>query len=56
MCVGSCDFICGVCYRPPSYTVDNNALLDHLQSCLDKINVTSNTVVLLLGDFNAHYD
>ena len=50
-------FICGVCYRPPNYNhADNVILLDHLQFCLDQIYSKPDTFVLLLGDFNAHYD
>lgn len=50
-------FVCGVCYRPPnSNCSDNIILLDHLQFCLDQIYSKPNTFVLLLGDFNAHYD
>jgi hypothetical protein len=50
-------FVCGVCYRPPnSNQASNIALLDYLQSCLDQIYLKPNTHVLLLGDFNAHYD
>jgi hypothetical protein len=44
-------------YRPPNYNaVDNNAFLDNLQSSLDNIYLKPDTFVLLLGDFNAHYD
>ena len=50
-------FVCGVCYRPSnSNQASNIALLDYLQSCLDQIYLKPNTHVLLLGDFNAHYD
>ena len=50
-------FVCGVCYRPPnSNQVSNTALLDYLQFCLDQIYLKPNTHVLLIGDFNAHYD
>lgn len=55
--INSLIFICGVCYRPPSYnSALNDALLDHLQLCLDNINARPGTFVLLLGDFNAHFD
>ena len=51
-------FICGVCYRPPSSTsVDDMILLDHLQFCLDNIkNLKPYSNILLLGDFNAHFN
>jgi hypothetical protein len=50
-------FVCGVCYRlPNSNQASNITLLDYLQSCLDQIYLKTNTHVLLLGDFNAHYD
>lgn len=50
-------FVCGVCYRPPNYnSAENNALLDHLQFCLDEINQIPGTFVLLFGDFNANFD
>ena len=46
-----------VCYRPPnSNQVSNIALLDYLQFCLDQIYLKPNAHVLLIGDFNAHYD
>ena len=49
--------VCGVCYRPPnSNQVSDTALLDYLQFCLDQIYLKPNTHVLLIGDFNAHYD
>ena len=55
--VNSLTFVCGVCYRPPNNnSVLNDALLDHLQFCVDSINARPGTFVLLLGDFNAHFD
>ena len=49
-------FVCGVCYRPPNYnSIVNNALLEHLQFCLDEINKIPGTFVLLFGDFNADF-
>jgi hypothetical protein len=55
--INSITFVCGVCYRPPNYNAeDNNAFLDNLQSSLDNIYLKPDTFVLLLGDFNAHYD
>jgi hypothetical protein len=29
--------------------------INHLQNCLDKIRLSQNTFVVLLGDFNAHF-
>jgi hypothetical protein len=55
--VNSLTFVCGVCYRPPNNnSVLNDALLDHLQFGVDSINARPGTFVLLLGDFNAHFD
>jgi hypothetical protein len=55
--INSITFVCGVCYRPPNYNAeDNNAFLDNLQSSLDNIYLKPDTFVLLLGDFNGHYD
>ena len=54
--INSLTFVCGVCYRPPNYnSIVNNALLDHLQFCLDEINKVPGTFVLLFGDFNADF-
>ena len=54
--INSLTFVCGVCYRPPNYnSIVNNALLDHLQFCLDEINKIPGTFVLLFGDFNADF-
>jgi hypothetical protein len=51
------NFVCGVCYRPPNYSVHlNSEFINHLQNCLDKIRLSQNTFVVLLGDFNAHFD
>jgi hypothetical protein len=50
--VNSLTFVCGVCYRPPN----NNSVLNYLQFCVDSINARPGTFVLLLGDFNAHFD
>ena len=55
--ISNTKFVCGVCYRPPNYSVETDlALLNHLQNCLDKIYLQPNTFVVLLGDFNAHFD
>ena len=35
----------------------NTFFLENLQSCLDKINIAKpDSLVILIGDFNAHYD
>ena len=55
--ISNTKFVCGACYRPPNYSAENNlAFLDHLQNCLDRIYLEPNTFVVLLGDFNAHFD
>ena len=55
--VGSNNLICGICYRPPGGDLNYNArFLDNLQRCLDKINIQSNSLVTIIGDFNDHYD
>lgn len=47
----------GVCYRPPSNSLESTSLfLDSLQSSLDSIERNTNTLIVLLGDFNAHFD
>ena len=55
---GSNNLFCGICYRPPGGDSDANTLfLENLQSCLDKINIAKpDSLVILFGDFNAHYD
>jgi hypothetical protein len=41
----------------PNYSVHlNSEFINHLQNCLDKIRLSQNTFVVLLGDFNAHFD
>ena len=51
------NFVCAVCYQPPNYSaIMNSAFLTHLQNCLDRIRLMPNTFVVLLGDFNAHFD
>ena len=55
--VGSDNLICGICYRPPGGDLISNArFLDNLQRCLDKINIQPNSLITIIGDFNAHYD
>ena len=55
--INSINMLCGVCYRPPGLTTDMNvAFLDNLQMCLDKVLSKPDTLVVLLGDFNGHYD
>ena len=56
--VSGSNFLCGVCYRPPG---NDNALfvnyLNGLQCMLDKIRTSGrNYKIIILGDFNAHYD
>ena len=45
-------------HRPPGGDSDANTFfLENLQSCLDKINIAKpDSLVILIGDFNAHYD
>jgi len=52
------DFLCGVCYRPPENDATSTSLFfEHVQFTFDKINQLSKRYnVLLVGDFNAHYD
>ena len=49
--------LCGVCYRPPYQSADDERLFfEHLQWCFDKIKSCGHcfSAVVLLGDFNAH--
>ena len=49
--------VCGVCYRPPNYNYYVNIqFLNYLQCCADNVNLTPGINILLIGDFNAHYD
>ena len=55
--INSVNMLCGVCYRPPGLSTDMNvSFLGNLQLCLDKILSKPDTLVVLLGDFNGHYD
>ena len=55
--INSINMLCGVCYRPPGLSTDMNvAFLDNLQMCFDKVLSKLDTLVVLLGDFNGHYD
>ena len=55
--INSINMLCGVCYRPPGLSTDLNvAFLENLQMCLDKVLSKPDTLVVLLGDFNCHYD
>lgn len=46
-----------MCYRPPSNNYESDLLfIEHFQSCLDKISLDPKSVIMILGDFNAHYD
>jgi len=51
------NLLCGVCYRPPGNCIDNTAhFLDCLQNSIDKIKQRPQDLIVLMGDFNAHYD
>jgi hypothetical protein len=55
--MGSNNLFCGICYRPPGGDSDaNTSFLQNLQTCLDKINTKPDSFVILIGDFNTHYD
>lgn len=55
--INSINMLCGVCYRPPGLSADMNvAFLENLQMCFDKVLSKPDTLVVLLGDFNGHYD
>ena len=55
--INSINMLCGVCYRLPGLRTDMNfTFFDNLQMCLDKILSKPDTLVVLLGDFNGHYD
>ena len=48
--------LCGVCYRPPNQSSDD-LFLNLFQASLDSINLSNNfSTVIVLGDFNAHYN
>ena len=52
------DNLCGVCYRSPdndSVSLDN--FFEYFQLVLDKIRqLPKQYIIVMLGDFNAHYD
>ena len=51
------NIICGVCYRPPYNRFESNiSFLENLQLCVEKIYSKPGSLVVVLGDFNAHYD
>ena len=57
MKIKSVKLLCGVCYRPEySHNYLNISFLNNLQACFDQIGLEPNTFVVLLGDFNGHYD
>ena len=46
-----------MCYRPPNCNYYANIqFLNYLQCCVDNVNLTPGINILLIGDFNAHYD
>ena len=50
-------FLCGVCYRPPNQSAnEEKAFFESLQVCFDKIKNQILLAIVLLGDFNAHFD
>lgn len=54
--IKSISLVCAICYRPLCNDVRvNTAFLSNLQICLDKIQLEPNKLIVLLGDFNAHY-
>ena len=55
--INSFTLICGVYYRPEYASNETNMqFVENLQSCIDKINQEPDTFLVLLGDFNSHYD
>ena len=51
--------LCGVCYRPPNQSADDDQVFfDSLQCCLDKIFSCGQkfSAIVLLGDCKAHYN
>ena len=57
MNLNTINLICGVCYRPPyNHSESNTSFLENLQLRVDKIYSKPDSLVVLLGDFNAHYD
>ena len=52
-------FLCGVCYRPPNHdqsAIEEKAFFESLQMCFDNICGQIFLAVVLLGDFNAHFN
>ena len=46
-----------VCYRPPNDTLESTThFLNAMQFSLDSIERNPNSLIVLLGDFNAHFD
>ena len=55
--INSFTLLCGACYRPEFARNEMNIqFMENLQYCIDKINQEPNTFLVLLGDFNSHYD
>ena len=55
--IKSVKLLCGVCYRPEySHNYLNISFLSNLQASFDQIGLEPNTFVVLLGDFNGHYN
>jgi hypothetical protein len=49
--------LCGVCYRPPNNYLQATAFfLDLLQCTLDKLRLNPDTLVVIIGDLNVHFD
>lgn len=47
----------GVRYRPPNNTLESTSpFIDSLQHSINSIERNPNTIIVLLGDFNAHFD
>ena len=52
----NCKILIGVCYRPPSnLSLEIGRFLELLQDSIDKINRSNYAMIVLIGDFNAHY-
>ena len=52
-------FLCGVCYRPPNQSaIEEKAFFESLQMCFDNSKSCGQifSAVVLLGDFNAHFN
>ncbi len=49
--------LCGVCYRPPNNSLQDTVFfLDLLQCTLNKLRLNPETLVVIIGDLNAHFD